>query len=55
MSNDELIRSHTELRTAVILAGKEFRRLNFEKQDSLILIKLRKVLHESRVVAKKYR
>ena len=49
----ELQRSHAELRAAVILAGKEIRKLNFERADSPVLAVLRRVLRESRVVARK--
>lgn len=52
MSKSDLARSHDELRAAVILAGKEIRKLNFGKQDSQVLQKLRQVLKDARVVAK---
>ena len=45
----ELQLSHAELRAAVILAGKEIRKLNFGKADSPVLAILRRVLRESRV------
>ncbi len=45
-----LLRSHDDLRAAVILAGKEIRRLNFGRKDSPVLVKLRQVLRESRAV-----
>jgi hypothetical protein len=48
----DLQRSHAELRAAVILAGKEIRKLNFGKKDSPVLRLLRRVLRESREVAK---
>lgn len=33
----DLQRSHTELRAAVVLAGKEIRKLNFGRRDSPVL------------------
>jgi hypothetical protein len=44
---------HAELRAAVILAGKEIRKLNFGRADSPVLAILRRVLRESRAVARK--
>jgi hypothetical protein len=49
----DLQRSHAELRAAVILAGKEIRKLNFGRVDNSVLIKLRRVLRESRAVSRK--
>jgi hypothetical protein len=46
-------RSHAELRVVVILAGKEIRKLNFGRVDSPVLVILRRVLRESRAVARK--
>ena len=40
----DLERSHAELRAAVILAGKEIRKLNFGKRDNPVLQTLRRVL-----------
>jgi hypothetical protein len=48
----ELLRSHAELRAALIVAGKEIRRLNFGKRGNKALTVLRRVLRESRAVAK---
>jgi len=48
----DLERSHTELRAALILAGKEIRRLNYGRRDSLLLRKLRVVLRDARVVVR---
>jgi len=48
----ELLASHSELRAALIVAGKEIRRLNFGKKDSKVLVLLRRVLRDSRVIAK---
>jgi hypothetical protein len=53
MAMTELQRSHTELRAAVILAGKEIRKLNFGRANSPVLGILRRVLRESRAVARK--
>jgi hypothetical protein len=49
----ELQRSHAELRAAVMLAGKEIRKLNFGRADSPVLAILRHVLRESCSVARK--
>jgi hypothetical protein len=50
---DELQRSHDQLRAAVILAAREIKRLQFGKQDSPVLAKLREVIREARAVAGK--
>jgi hypothetical protein len=47
----DLERSHAELRAAIIIAGREIRRLNFGRKDNPVLIKLRTVLKDSRVMA----
>lgn len=52
MTNDDLLRSHDDLRAALILAGKEIRKLNFGRHDNPVLEKLRQVLREARAVAK---
>jgi hypothetical protein len=49
----DLQRSHAERRAAVILAGKEIRKLNFGRVDNPVLVILRRVLRESRTVARK--
>lgn len=46
----ELLLSHAELRAALIVAGKEIRKLNFGKRDNKVLVVLRRVLRESREV-----
>jgi hypothetical protein len=48
----DLLRSHDELRAALLLAGKEIRKLNFGRKDSDVLKMLRRVLREARTVAK---
>ena len=48
----DLQRSHAELRAAVILAGKEIRKLKFGGADSPVLAVRRRVLRESRAVRK---
>jgi len=53
MALTDLQRSHAELRAAVILAGKEIRKLNFGRADSPVLAVLRRVLRESRAVARR--
>lgn len=55
VSTKELLLSHDELRAAVILAGREIRRLNFGQKDIPVLPILRPMLRESREVAKRYR
>jgi hypothetical protein len=52
MAMTDLQRSHAELRAAVILAGKEIRKLNFGRADSPMLAVLRKTLRESRAARK---
>jgi len=47
----DLERSHSELRAALILAGREIRRLNFGRQDNPVLMKMREVMHDARKVA----
>jgi hypothetical protein len=52
MPKSDLLRSHDELRAALVVAGKENRKLNFGRADSPVLKKLRQVLREARAVAK---
>jgi hypothetical protein len=47
----DLLRSHDELRAALIVAGKEIRKLNFGRSDTPVLKLLRRVLREARAVA----
>jgi hypothetical protein len=51
----ELLRSHAELRAALILAGKRIRKLNFGKRDDPVLPVLRRVLRESRIVVRAFK
>jgi hypothetical protein len=44
--------SHTELRAALLLAGKEIRKLNFGCADSPVLVVLRRVLQARAVACK---
>jgi hypothetical protein len=53
MAITDLQRSHAELRAALILAGKEIRKLNFGRADNPVPAVLRRVLRESRAVAGK--
>lgn len=53
MPMTDLQLSHAELRAALILAGKEIRKLNFGKSDTPLLRLLRRTLRESREVAKR--
>lgn len=48
----EFERSHAELRGALILAGREIRRLHFGKVTSPVLMKLRALLRDAGIVAK---
>jgi hypothetical protein len=49
---NDLLRSHAELRAALILAGKRIRALNRGRRDDPTLAVLRRVLRESRIVAR---
>jgi hypothetical protein len=51
----QLLRSHAELRGALILAGKRIRKLSFGRRDDQVLPTLRRVLREARAVALPYR
>lgn len=44
---------HVELRGALILAGKQIRKLNFDKRDIRALVMLRRVLRDARIVVNK--
>jgi hypothetical protein len=44
--------SNAELRAALILAGKEIRKLNFGRQNSEVLKILRRTLRNARAVAR---
>ncbi|MGI9072478.1 MAG: hypothetical protein ACR2JB_14450 [Bryobacteraceae bacterium] len=48
----ELETSNAELRAAVMLAGKEIRKLNFGRRDSPVLKLLRRTLRDARQVAR---
>lgn len=50
----ELLTFHAELCGALILAGKRIRLLNFGKQDDKAPPILRRVLRESRLLARKF-
>jgi hypothetical protein len=49
----DLERSHAELRAALILAGKEIRKLNFGRRNTPVLVMMRRTLREARAVAKR--
>jgi hypothetical protein len=49
----DLERSHAELRVALILAGKEIRRLNFGKVGNPVFAIMRRVLWDARSVSRK--
>jgi hypothetical protein len=51
----DLERCNSELRAALILAGKEIRKLNFGRSDTPLLRELREVLRDSRIVAARER
>jgi plasmid stability protein len=48
----ELETSNAESKAAVIVAGRELRKLNFGRQDSPVLKLLRRTLRDARQVAK---
>ena len=53
---DELVRSHDELRAALIIAGKRIRKLQFgRRNDDPVLVYLRSVLREARAIRGQYR
>jgi hypothetical protein len=49
-----LLRSHAELRAALVAAGKEIVKLNFGRRDSAVLAMLRRCLQEAREVAARF-
>jgi hypothetical protein len=49
MAKSDLLRSHDELRAALVIAGKEIRKLNFGRSDTPVLKLLRRVLREARI------
>jgi hypothetical protein len=49
----DLERSHTELRAALMLAGRRIVKLNFGRRNDPALPILRRVLREARAVAQK--
>ena len=52
---DELLRSHDELRAAVIVAGKRVRKLQFgRRNDEPVLVYLQKILKDARAVRRKF-
>lgn len=54
MSQDELLRSHTELRAALIIAARRIQKLTFGRKEDTIIPHLRQMLREARVVARKH-
>ena len=51
----ELLRSHNELRAALIFAGRRIRKLTFGRKDDPVLPILRKVLQDARTVARQHK
>jgi hypothetical protein len=52
MRISDLANSHTELRAALIIAGRQIRRLQFgRRNDDPVLRRLRQVLKEARAIA----
>ena len=49
----ELLTSNAELRAALILAGREIRKLNFGKKETPVLKILRRTLRVSRELARR--
>ena len=52
MGKAELLHSHDELRAALLLAGREIKKLNFGRKNSPMLKLLRRELRKARIVAK---
>lgn len=50
--NREILRSHDELRGALIMAGRHIRKLGFGRKDDPVLRKLREVLPAARETRK---
>jgi len=50
----DLLRSHHELRAALVVAGRQIRKLNFGRKDDPVLPLLRQILREARVVARQF-
>jgi hypothetical protein len=50
----ELLRSHDELRAAIIIAGKRIRKLQFGRRKDDLADYLRKVLRQARTVRRKF-
>jgi hypothetical protein len=51
----DLLRSHDELRAALIIAGKRIRQLQFRRKCDSVLVKLREVLREGRTIRKTFK
>ncbi len=52
MAQNELLRSHDQLRAALRVAAREISRLSFGKRDSRVQALIRTVLKEARGIAK---
>ncbi len=50
----DLLRSHDELRAALIIAGKRIRQLQFGRKGDGVLVKLRDVLREAWMVRRSF-
>jgi len=46
------MQSHDDLRAALVVAGREIRKLSFGRKDTPVLALLRRVLREARAVAR---
>jgi hypothetical protein len=51
----DLLRSHDELRAALIIAGKRIRKLQFGRKGDSVLVKLREVLRDARTIRKTFK
>ncbi len=52
MMDSDLLRSHHELRAALTVAGRRIRKLQFGRRNDSMHALLRRVLRESRAVAR---
>lgn len=50
---EELLRSHADLRGALIFAARRIHKLNFGRKDDAALPVLRRVIRDARIMAKR--
>jgi|SRR5450755_1501832 hypothetical protein len=51
----DLLLSHSKLRAALIVAGKQIRKLNFGRKNDPALVVLRRTLRDSRALAREFK